>query len=78
MNESGNENGKGDELADRLLDFTVRIMNPVNSLPLYQKHLSEGTLKDNLYVLVLRLDLIMKSHVELNPELILFTNWVWY
>ncbi len=76
MNESGNENGKGDELADRLLDFTVRIMNPVNSLPLYQKHLSEGTLKDNLYVLVLRLDLIMKSHVELNPELILFTNWV--
>ena len=33
MNESGNENGKGDELADRLLDFTVRIINLVNSLP---------------------------------------------
>ena len=33
MNEAGNVKKKGDDLAERLLDFTVRIIKLVNTLP---------------------------------------------
>lgn len=33
MNEERDKRAKGDELADRLLDFTVRIIKLVNALP---------------------------------------------
>jgi len=87
VNEEKAERAKGDDLADRLLDFTVRIIKLVNALPktAVGKHfggqlLSSGTHPDsimrNLEGAESRADFIHKLGIVLK-ELKESRYWLW-